>query len=286
MVEPFRQRILVEDVGSLRTRPTHLLPMAKPAKAAEMDGGWTPIPDTEERFSSGVPEFDRLLGGGFRRGSHALVELDETVEPADRSLLFTPLYLNFLYQSRGILAVLPSRETPHGFRADLTRWVSRRRFDTRVRIPVYVSEDTEVPYVVDLSKSGRNMSAAEKKRAQNDAMAKMVVAERAVMGVRQKPFLESNAFEIAEMLFGADTATRMFFHGIKRARIVGNLVLGFLRPGLGCADALRGNADVVLGLHRGELGLVVRGIRPVFPGHLAVVDPKLGAPHVSFVPAT
>jgi|HubBroStandDraft_2_1064218.scaffolds.fasta_scaffold99052_2 hypothetical protein len=260
--------------------------MTKTAKGEKTDGTWTPIPDTEERFSSGVPDFDRLLGGGFRRGSHALIEVDETVEPDDRSLLFTPLYLNFLFQSRGILAVLPSRETPHGFRADLTRWVSRRRFDTRVRIVVYVSEDTEVPYVVDLSKSGGNVTAAEKKKTRTEAMAKMVVAEKAVQGVRKKPFVETNAFEIAEMLFGADVATRMSFHGIKRARIVGNLVLGFLRPGLGCADAVRGNADVVIGLHRSELGLVVRGIRPAFPGHLVVVDPRLGAPHVSFVPAT
>jgi hypothetical protein len=260
--------------------------MPKRTESETTVGSWTPIPDTERRYSSGVSDFDRLLGGGFRRGSHALFEMDETIEPEDRSLLLTPLYLNFLYQSRGILAVLPSRETPHGFRGDLTRWVSRRRFDSRFRIVVYVSEDTEVPYVVDLSKSGRNMTAAEKKNAGKDAMAKMIVAEKAVQGVRQKPFVESNAFEIAEMLYGADVATRMFFHGIKRARIVGNLVLGFLRPGLGCADAVRGNADVVLGLHRSELGLTVRGLRPAFPGHLVVVDPKLGAPHVAFVPAT
>jgi hypothetical protein len=259
--------------------------MAKAAKIGKTSSAWTPTPDTAERFSSGIPEFDRLLGGGFRRGSHALVEVDETVEPEDRSLLFTPLYLNFLFQSRGVLAVLPARETPRRFRADLTRWVSRRRFDTRVRVVVYVDEDSEAPYVVDLSKSRPDSNAAQKKKDGKDAMAKMVIAEKAVQGVRQKPFVESIAFEISEMLFGSDTATRMSFHGIKRARIVGNLVLGFLRPGLGCADALRGNADVVLGLHRSEVGLVVRGIRPAFPGHLVVSDPRLGAPRVSFVPA-
>ncbi|MCI4361643.1 MAG: hypothetical protein L3J77_00395 [Thermoplasmata archaeon] len=281
-----RERFVVEDERSLRTPATHLLSMPKSAKHDEPASTWTPIPDTPERFSSGIPDFDRLLGGGFPRGSHALFEMDETIEPRDRSLLLTPLYLNFLYQSRGVLAVLPSRETPHGFRADLTRWVSRRRFDTRVRVVVYVSEDTEVPYVVDLSKSRLDDTVAAKKRSGKEQMAKMVVAEKAVMGVREKPFVEMVAFEIAEMLFGADVATRMFFHGVKRARIVGNLVLGLLRPGLGCADAARGNADVILGLHRGELGLVVRGVRPAFPGHLVVVDPRLGAPHVSFVPAT
>lgn len=282
----FRRPVSVEKVGSLRTPPTHRTAMAKSPKGGEPEESWTSLPDTADRFSSGIPDFDRLLGGGFRRGSHALIEVDESVEPEDRSLLFTPLYLNFLYQSRGVLAVLPARETPHGFRADLTRWVSRRRFDTRVRVVVYVAEDTEVPYVVDLSKSRQSDSASAKKKSGREAIAKMVVAEKAVRGAREKPFVEAIAFEIAEMLYGSDTATRMFFHGVKRARMVGNLVVGFLRPGLRCADAARGNADVILGLHRSELGLVVRGIRPAFPGHLAVVDPRRGAPHVSFVPAT
>jgi hypothetical protein len=260
--------------------------MPRPVQSEGTKELWTPVPDTADRFSSGVLEFDRLLGGGFRRGSHVLFEVDDTVGPADRSLLLTPILLNFLYQSRGILAVLPSRETPHGFRTDLTRWVSRRRFDTRVRVVAYVDEGREAPYVVDLSKMKMNGTPAQKKKGGQEAMAKMVTAEKAIMGARSKPFLELVAFEIADMLFGAETATRMFFHGIKRARMVGNLVVGVLRPGLACADSVRGMADVVLGLHRSDLGLVVRGIRPVFPEHLVVVDPKLGAPHVSFVPAT
>ena len=282
----FRSEIPVGHVGSLRTPRTHLLVMPKPTRAKPTAESWTALPDTAERFSSGVAEFDRLLGGGFRRGSHVLFEVDDTVGPADRSLLFTPLLLNFLYQSRGVLAVLPSRETPHGFRTDLTRWVSRRRFDTRVRVVVYVDEDAEVPYVVDLSKMKLTGTPAQTKKGGRDAMAKMVTAEKAIQGVRAKPFIELIAFEIADMLFGAETATRMFFHGIKRARIVGNLVVGVLRPGLTCADSVRGMADVVLGLHRSDLGVVVRGIRPVFPEHLVVVDSRLGIPHVTFLPAT
>jgi len=224
-----------------------------------------------------------------------LLELDSSVEPADRALLMNPTYLNFLYQSRGILAVLPARESPHEFRARLTQWVSRRRFDTRVRIVEYIGEDDEFPYVVSMKEATRRMRpgggaaapAQEKRRnKQRDAdMEKMVKAEVAVRGARSKPFLETVSFEICDLLFGSDTASRMFFHGIKRARMVGNLALGILRPGVGCADAVRGMADAVVAVGRNELGVTVRGIRPVFPLHLAVVDPRLGAPHVSFLPA-
>jgi gas vesicle operon resressor len=259
---------------------------ARPPNAA--DDSWSPTPDTADRFSSGIPQFDRLMGGGFPRGGLALFEVDHSVGPADRSLLLTPTLLNFLYQSRGVLAVLSSRESPNGFRTDLTRWVSRRRFDTRVRVVVYAGgEDAETPYVVDLSKSLRAMKAprAAQNKNRDESMKKMQVAEVAVKGARKKPFLEMVSFEIADVLFGAEIAGRMFFHGVKRARMVGNLVVGILRPGVGCAEAVRGMADVTLGLQRTELGVTVRGIQPTFPPHLVVVDSKLGAPHVVFLPA-
>jgi hypothetical protein len=266
--------------------------MAGKRLANETDGSWTPIPDTAARFSSGIPDLDRLLGGGYPRSAMTLFEVDASVDSADRALVLMPAYLNFLYQSRGVLAVLPARESPHEFRERLTHWVSRRRFDTRVRIVEYIGEDDELPYVVSLKNSARRRKddgsqkhASALEKGVKEDMAKVAAAEVAVRGARSKPFLETVAFEICDMLFGAEVATRMFFHGIKRSRMVGNLVLGVLRPGVRCDEAVRGMADVVVGLGRTELGVTVRGIRPAFPVHLAVVDPRLGAPHVSFLPA-
>ena len=113
---------------------------SKPEKTAE---GWRPLRDPEDRHSSGIVivNFDRLLGGGFPRGATALFGTDETVELEDLDRLLFPTYLNFLYQSRGIIAVLPSRDSPHGFRSRLTRFATRRRFDSRDRVVDYVGED-------------------------------------------------------------------------------------------------------------------------------------------------
>ena len=248
--------------------------MPSPVPSRATDDAWTPTSDPDGRFSTGIPDFDRLSGGGFQRGSLALFNLDETVTQDDRDLLFTPTFLNFLYQSRGMIAVLPTRDSPHGFRARLTRFATRRRFDARVRIIDYVGEDSEEAYVVSL------VPLSDRKKA----MAKMEGAERAAMGVRRKPFLELNAFEVIELIVGGEAAGKMFFHGIKRARIVGNLVIGLLRPGLACADAVRGMADAEFQLSHDEVGLRLRGVRPGFPDHLVTVDPKRGAPHVAFVP--
>ncbi|HEY6238570.1 MAG TPA: gas vesicle protein GvpD basic region 2 domain-containing protein [Thermoplasmata archaeon] len=247
---------------------------------------WTVSPDSTERFSTGIPDLDRLLGGGLRRGSLALCNLDATVDPTDHELLLTPMLLNFLHQSNGVIAVLPSRQSPHAFRAHLTRWVSRRRFDSRVRVVDYVGEDSGAPYVVGIDGGSATKGSPKARRLRGRAdMAKMQLAETAVRGARSRMFLEMMAFEIAEILFGPEKAGRMFLHGIKRTREVGNLCLGMLRPGLGCGDTVRGMADIEFTLHRDDLGLGLRGIRPRFPNHLVAFEPQRGEPYVSLTRA-
>ena len=271
---------------SLKTHDAHPNPMGPPAKPRDRATGWTPIPDPEGRFSSGIPDFDRLLGGGFRRGSVALFSLDESVGLEDLDLLTFPTYLNALYQSRGMVAVLPARDSPHGFRARLTRYVTRRRFDSRVRIFDYVGEDRDLSYVVGIGDPDADFLEPKKDpKVRKAAIAKAVAAEKAAQGGRGRPFVEIVAFEVFDTLMGSESATKAFFHGVKRTRQLGNLAIGFLGPGLGCAAAVRRMCDFEFPLHRDDVGLIVRGTRPQFPSFVATTDPTTGSPHVSFVPS-
>ena len=215
----------------------------------------------------------------------ALFRLDESVGLEDLDLLLFPTYLNFLYQSRGILAVLPSRDSPHGFRARLTRYASRRRFDSRIRVLDYVGEDEGLSYVVSIKSTQFDpRPKTSERKVKEQAIAKVVAAERTVQGGRKKPFIELNAFEVFDTLVGTEKALQMFYYGIKRIRNVDNLGIGVLGPGLGCAAGVRRMADTEFELHRDEVGLIIRGIRPAFPSHVVTGDPARGRPHVAFVP--
>jgi len=259
--------------------------MAGTGKPATAPLEWTPRPDPEGRYSSGIADFDRLLSGGFQRGSLALFSLDETVGLEDLDLFLFPTYLNMLYQSRGIMAILPSRDAPRRFRTRLTRFVTRRRFDSRVRICDYVGEDEGAPYVVTVSNKGWQPKGTPRDpKAAARALAKVVAAEKAVRGNRGKPFLELTAFEVFDTLLGPEEATRAFFFGVKRVRQLGNLGIGLLGPGVGCAAGVRSMADTEFALHRDEVGLTVRGVRPNFPTHVVTQDREAGPPHVAFVP--
>jgi len=248
--------------------------------------GWKPIPDPPGQFSSGIPDLDRVLGGGFKRGSVALFEMDETVGLEDLDLILFPTYLNALYQSRGMVGVLPSRDSPHDFRARLTRYLTRRRFDSRVRIFDYVGEDEGLSYVVTIGDPDADpIRPAPDPKVKKQALAKAVAAERAAQGGRGRPFLELVAFEVFDTLMGSEKALKALYHGVKRTRQLGNLGIGILGPGLGCAAGVRRMVDTQFVLHRDDVGLVVRGARPIFPSHLVIPDPSNGRPHAALVPS-
>lgn len=248
--------------------------------------GWKPIPDPEGRYSTGIPDFDRLLGGGFERGSEVLYMTDETVRREDLDLLLFPTLLNILYHSRGIIAILPARDAPHSFRARLTHYVTRRRFDSRVRIMDYIGEDEGPPYVVNVGGGSlpEDQDGKPNPKVKRRAIAQVVKAERAAQGGRNKPFLELTAFEVFETLMGVEKALKMYYYGIKRIRAVGNLGIGLLGPGLGCAAGVRRMVDTEFSLHRDDVGLLIKGIHPSFPTCVVTPDPVAGPPHVAFVP--
>jgi GvpD gas vesicle protein len=247
--------------------------------------GWSPIPDPDGRFSTGIPDLDQLVGGGFRRGTSVLLSHDDTVGIEELDLVLFPMLLNMLYRSRGMIAVLPARDSPHGFRARLTRYVTRRRFDSRVRVCDYVGEDEGAPYVVTMkSKSVDFDRRVPDGKERSAALAKMVAAERVAQGSGRKPFVELTAFEVFETLLGASVAMKMYYYALKRTRTLGNLGIGILGPGLQCAAGVRRMVDAEVDLHCEDVGLIVRGIRPAFTSRVVSVDPHAGPPHVALVP--
>lgn len=258
--------------------------MRRRPQARRRATGWEPIRNPADRYSSGITDFDRLLGGGFARGSLALFRVDETVGQEDLDLLLFPVYLNMLYQSRGIIAVLPSRDSPRGFRARLTRYVTVRRFDSRVRVVDHIGEDEGPPYVVSLRAPYGSVSAAQLAKIRAADVKKMEAAERAAQGERRRSFLEVSAVEVLETLVGPDTAMKMLFYGVKRARHVHNLVIGVLGTGLRCEPGVRRLADTEFELHHDAVGLTIRGIHPSFSERVVTSDLVAGPPHVAFVP--
>ncbi|MEM2888637.1 MAG: ATPase domain-containing protein [Candidatus Bathyarchaeia archaeon] len=69
-------------------------------------GVFQPIPDGTDRFSTGIPDLDSLLGGGYPKGSTVLLEIDLNVSTLQYHLFLASAF-NFLAQDRPLF-VIPS----------------------------------------------------------------------------------------------------------------------------------------------------------------------------------
>jgi len=237
------------------------------------NGAWKPVADPDRFYSTGIPDFDKLLGGGFRRGSFNAFEVDVNVGVDDYYMLFTPTFLNFLSQGRGMIAVLAAGESPDKLRDTLVRHVPTNQFDTRVRIPDYSANETEEPYILPMGRYGRD-----------EAMRAMVAAEKAVAGPDRKPFLEYTAFDTFESLMGDQVAIRMYFQGVSRTKHVGNLGIGLLKPGLLVSSEILNMMDSYFRIINIDSATCIYGIRPRTTIYAISPDPEKGAPHATLTP--
>ena len=243
------------------------------AGGSSSPGAWKPVSDPERHYSTGIPDFDRLLGGGFRRGSFNAFEVDVNVGIDDYYMLFTPTFLNFLSQGRGIIAVLAAGESPEKLRETLVRHVPSNHFDTRVRIPDYTANETEDPYILPMARFGRD-----------EAMRAMVTAEKAVAGPDRKPFVEYTAFDTFESLMGDQVAIRMYFQGVSRTKHVGNLGIGLLKPGLLVSSEILNMMDTYFRIINIDNAPCIYGIRPRTTIYAISPDPEKGAPLAVLTP--
>ena len=234
---------------------------------------WYPVPDPERYYSTGIPDFDNLLGGGFRRGSYNAFEVDVNVGIDDYNMLFIPTFLNFLSQSRGIIAVLAAGESHEKLRERLIRQVPGHVFDARVRVADYSAQESEYSYIVPMARFGRD-----------EALRAMVAAEKAVRGPENRPFIEYTAFDTLESLMGDQVAVRLYFHGVQRAKNVGNLGIGLIKPGLLIASEILNMMDTYFRIINIDNAPCVYGIRPRTTIHALSVDQEKGMPHVRLTP--
>jgi KaiC/GvpD/RAD55 family RecA-like ATPase len=234
---------------------------------------WPATTDPERYYSTGIPDFDALLGGGLRRGSFNAFEVDVNVGVDDYYMLFTPTFLNFLGQGRGMIAVLAAGESPEKLREALVKYVPPQHFDTRVRIPDYTISETEEPYILPMARFGRD-----------EAMRAMVTAEKAAAGPDRKPFIEYMAFDTFESLMGDQVAIRMYFSGVSRTKHVGNLGIGLLKPGLLVSSEILNMMDTYFRIVNIDNAPCIYGIRPRTTIYAISPDPQKGAPHAVLTP--
>ncbi len=230
---------------------------------------WEPVPDPTGMFSTGTSDLDRILGGGFRRGSYNVFDIDDHVTSEEYFSLIRPIILNFLTQARGVTAVLTGGDHPSSFRSDLVQFMPEEQFDGFMRIADYFQTETDVPYIMPL---GTN---------KEEAIRLWTRTMTHLRGDGNRPLLDYTGFDTLEYLRGETIALRELLNGIAATKVSQDLGLGIIKPGLKLTQSIRNMADTYLKIIHVEETCCVYGIKPKTNLYAITIDSRKGFPYIS-----
>jgi KaiC/GvpD/RAD55 family RecA-like ATPase len=234
---------------------------------------WEPRSDPEGFYSTGIPDFDTLLGGGFRRGSYHVFEVSEDVTNEDYFAIIRPILLNFIAQGRALFSLLSGGDHPETLRNDLIRFIDPETFDSKVRIPDYFLQESKEKYVMALG----GKTAQENLKLWMEAM-------QVLRGPKNRPIIEFTGFDTLEYIRGGDVAVKMLLNAVAKMKISEDLGIGILKPGLKVTQEIINMADTYFKVVSIDKCPCIYGVKPKTIIHAIVGDEEKGAPHVKLMP--
>ncbi|MCD6461888.1 MAG: hypothetical protein J7L61_04005 [Thermoplasmata archaeon] len=240
----------------------------EPFENHKKTSAWTPIENPQGKYTTGIADLDTLLGGGLKKGSYTVLEVDNSVENKHYQAILRPLFLNFLVTGGGITAVLPGGHHPETMRNDMVQYIRPDVFDKNVRILDHFIPRSDKEYVVALGDP-------------KEAPANYRNAMRALDG---KPILDYTGFDTLEYLMGNKIQISELLTGVAKLKVSENLGIGVLKPGLKLAQEVVNMADVYLKMTTIGRTPVIYGVKPSTTIYALTVDDEKGLPYMRLTP--
>jgi len=235
-----------------------------------------PIPDTETHFSTGIPSLDKVLHGGYPRGSIVLLEIEPNLSVSNYHLLIAPTAANFISQNRGFMAV-----PTIGVDADYILKVGRtygfgEEIYNLLRIVQYstLTQGQSKPYILAVETRTLKEGYMLWKQAQDELREKT-----------GQPVLEILGMDTFESTFGEENVKSMLALAATNTRLQGNLTVVIIKPGM--EDIVRRIAnisEVHLKLMREHGTLLLFGQKPRTGLYIMEMDVSRGYPLPKLTP--
>lgn len=235
-------------------------------------GEWIPVPHPEGAYSTGIPDLDAILDGGYKAGSYNVLEIGENIAREEYYSLLRPIFLNFLSQGNGINAILSGGEHPDTFRDDLVRYFPADKFDGMVRVGDHFTRSATRPYIMALGGH------------EDDAVRNYHEGMEAIRGPDNRPIIDLAGFDTIEYLQGGKVAITQLLDAIAKVKVSKDLGLGILKPGLQVTKEIINMADTYFRIVDIAHVPCIYGIKPKSIIHAIVPDESGGSASVRLVP--
>ncbi|RLI34255.1 hypothetical protein DRO53_04030 [Candidatus Bathyarchaeota archaeon] len=234
------------------------------------------IPDPPNKFSTGAPDLDAVLNGGYPKGATVLLEVDRQIETLQYHLLITPTAWNFVVKGR-VIVVIPSVGIDYNvvIRRGLDAGLTMEEINKYLRVTLFetLKGPTE-PYIIKVK--GDNMSEDLTK----------VFREVESLGKKLgKPALAVIGADTLLSRYGEDNALKAISTGSTVTRERGALNIILLKPGYTrVAEILRAASDVHLRVTREHGVILFYGVKPRTGLYVMEMDVSQGYPLPKLTP--
>lgn len=235
-----------------------------------------PMPDTDDRYSSGSKALDEVLGGGYLKGSLTLVEVDPNVSPHHQYIV-APTMWNFLANKRGLFIVPP----PGVEETSIRELIEKGGFvidEVKDYVRIFLREITDSkprPYIVQVG--GRDIDA--------DLLRYELVGRELRKVTGRGNILYFFGMDTLVDWYGERgtfTMIRIAANAIRRGRHLGLMVLKPSTPEL--SRAVASVAEVHLRVAREHGCMLIYGIKPRTPLYVVEVEVSDGYPQLKLTP--
>ncbi len=236
-------------------------------------GTWITTEDTQTHFSSGLQDLDNILGGGYKRGSYNILDVDDNITSSEYFLMLRPTLLNFLHHGQGIVMVPPAGEHPESIRQDLMDFVDPETLSSKLYFMDYFSTTSTKPYIVPMG--------SQKKEGLQQKGLEIIQSLR---GKEGKPYLDFVGLDTMEYLIGESLTLRHLLTGVSKTKVTKTLGIGVAKPGLKIGQGIRNMSDVYLRVVKINSIPCFYGIKPETGIYAIMPDPEIGYPNLKIEP--
>ncbi len=240
-------------------------------KPVEKPKRFKPISNSATHFSTGSPDLDKLLEGGYPRGGVVLMEIGENVSTPKYHLLLFPTPINFVSQKRGAM-IIPSI----GIDADYALKMGRSfgfndgEMHTFLRVAEGRTQtrDRNRPYVLTMES-----------RTIKEDYSRWVEAQNELMEETHHPVLEIVGLDAMKAMFGEEAVDLVVAQAAAQTRRNGNLTIAIGKPESGpLTQKIANVSDIHLKLISEHGALLLFGLKPRTGLYILETDVSNGYP--------
>ena len=235
-----------------------------------------PIEDSPDKFSTGSADLDKLLDGGYPKGSTVLLEIGRDISNMQYHLILAPTAWNFVAKNRGVI-ILPSSGISYDIVKSRVKMAGFSEDIIGSLVQLCILEglfQTRLEHVVRLE--GHNIQEDFQKYAKASCNIRVKTGQ---------PILHIVGVDRIISYYGVEGALKILNTGASLVRENGDLLMAILKPNMyGFSDILNAIADVHLKIIRQHGALLLYGRKPRTRLYFVEADFSEGYPLPTLTP--